>query len=103
MDIVFIIATTVTISEPSNAGAAATATVSIGGTIDSFNITDPGAGYTFAPKVTVGPPFDEVLNTYTIDAQTIGNDYPEPDGSEVTFTIIRTPEDMKSVAQPLFH
>ena len=93
----------VTISEPFNVGAAATVTVSIGGTIDSFNITDPGAGYRFAPKVTVGPPFDDVLTTYTIDSQTIGSaDYPEPDDSEVTFTIIRTPEDVKSVTQPLF-
>ena len=93
----------VTIDEPFNIGIAATATVSIGGTIDSINVTNPGAGYTFTPKVTVGPPFDEVLNTYTIDAQTIGSaSYPESDGSEVTFTILRTPEDIKSVAQPLF-
>ena len=70
----------VIISEPLNVGAAATATVSIGGTIDSIN----------------------VLNTYIVDAQAIGNAaYPEPDGSEVTFTILRTPEDIKSVAQPL--
>ena len=93
----------VTITEPPNTGAAATVTVSIGGTIDSINITNPGSGYRFAPKVSVGPPFDDVLNTYTIDTQTIGTaDYPEPDDSEVTFTIIRTPEDVKSVTQPLF-
>ena len=99
----FVSPPTVTISEPSNAGAAATVTVSIGGTIESFNITDPGAGYRFAPKVTVGPPFDEVLNTYTIDNQTTGSaDYPEADGREVTFTIIRSPEDVKSVTQPFF-
>ena len=91
------------IDEPFNIGAAATATVSIGGTIDSINVTNPGAGYTFTPKVTVGPPFDDVLNTYTIDSQTIGSaSYPELDGKEVTFTILRTPEDIKSVAQPLF-
>ena len=94
---------TVTIAEPFNVGVAATATVSIGGTIDSINVTNPGAGYTFTPKVTVGPPFDDVLNTYTIDSQTIGSaSYPESDGREVTFTILRTPEDIKSVAQPLF-
>ena len=94
---------TVTIAEPFNVGAAATATVSIGGTIDSINVTNPGAGYTFTPKVTVGPPFDDELNTYTIDSQTIGSaSYPEPNGGEVTFTILRTPEDIKSVAQPLF-
>ena len=93
----------VIIDEPFNVGAAATATVSIGGTIDSINVTNPGAGYTFTPKVTVGPPFDDVLNTYTIDSQTIGSaSYPESDGKEVTFTILRTPEDIKSVAQPLF-
>lgn len=93
----------ITINEPLNIGVAATATVSIGGTIDSINVTNPGAGYTFTPKVTVGPPFDEVLNTYTIDSQTIGSaSYPESDGSEVTFTILRTPEDIKSVTQPLF-
>ena len=100
----FVSPPTVTISEPPNAGAAATVTVSIGGTIESFNITDPGAGYRFAPKVTVGPPFDEVLNTYTIDNQTIGSaDYPDTDGREVTFTVIRSPEDVKSVTQPFFN
>ena len=92
----------VIISEPLNVGAAATATVSIGGTIDSINVTNPGAGYTVAPQVTIGAPTDTVLNTYIVDAQAIGNaTYPEPDGSEVTFTILRTPEDVQSVAQPL--
>ena len=93
----------VTIGEPLNVGAAATVTVSIGGTIDSFTVTNPGAGYTYTPKVTVGPPFDDVLNTYIIDAQTIGSaSYPESDGKEVTFTILRKPEDLESVTQPLF-
>ena len=44
------------ISQNAFAGAAATATVSTGGSISSVNISDGGAGYDFTPTVTIAAP-----------------------------------------------
>jgi hypothetical protein len=44
------------ISQNAFAGAAATATVSTGGSISSVNISDGGAGYDFIPTVTIAAP-----------------------------------------------
>ena len=41
------------ISQDEIRSATATATVSVGGTISSITVTDPGIGYTFAPSVTI--------------------------------------------------
>jgi len=44
------------ISQDSLVGASATAFVSVAGTVTSFDITNPGAGYTIAPTVSITTP-----------------------------------------------
>ena len=60
---------TVTISVPS-AGAVATATTGVGGTVTSLTLTNPGTAYTTAPSVTLSTPASGI-NTATATA-TIG-------------------------------
>ena len=59
----------VTISSPS-AGAAATSTIGLGGTVTQLTITNPGAAYSTAPTVTIASP-SGVGNTATATA-TVG-------------------------------
>ena len=59
----------VTISSPS-AGAAATSTIGLGGTITQLTLTNPGAAYSTAPTVTIASP-SGVGNTATATA-TVG-------------------------------
>ncbi len=44
------------ISQDSRVGASATAFVSVAGTVSSFDITNPGVGYTIAPTVSITTP-----------------------------------------------
>ena len=60
---------TITISVPS-AGAVATATTGVGGTVTSLTLTNPGTAYTTAPSVTLSTPASGI-NTATATA-TIG-------------------------------
>ena len=62
-------APTVTV-EPPSAGAVATATTGIGGTVSSLTLTNPGAAYAQAPTVTISTPASGI-NTATATA-TIG-------------------------------
>ena len=54
-------------SQDNIVGAAGTATVSVGGTISSITITNPGVGYTVAPTVTIG----STLGVSTIATATV--------------------------------